>query len=175
MFDDAGNGNARIFFEDETDYMRAAGYAEIDVVSGLLQRDYSRADETVAVGDTVRVDYSGLLPIEILVNGETVAALPGGELQRVTCAVTEPGALNVVVRQNGKAVETRSLTVVSSAEMYRRNLRDGLITGAEIPDTEDFVQVGLPRVLVPFAKAASFLVLLREFFYQLFSFSRIVK
>lgn len=177
VLDDAGNGNARLCFEDEVDYMTAGGYAEIDVYSGLLLCDYSRDAETVAVGDTLRVDYSGLYPIEILINGETAAALPGGELQRYTRDVTAPGTLCVAVRQKGAQIETRTLTVISSREMYRRNLRDGLVTGEDIPGTEDFIQAGLPRgsLFIPLAKIIAFFVGLRVFFHRLFSFVRITQ
>ena len=59
--------------------------------------------------------------------------------------------------------------------MYERNLRDGLITGDDIPGTDDLVDSGLPSgsAFIPLAKIAAFFVLLREFFRRLFSFTRV--
>ena len=175
LLDDAGKGNERVFFEDEVDYLSAQGYAEIDVYSALLLRDYSRDDDTVAVGDTLRVDYSGLYPVDIFVNGEKTASFPGGEMQRYTCSITETGSLSVVVRQGDEQIETRSMTIISSKEMYERNLRDGLITDEDIPDTEDLVDVGVPAGS-PFIFTAKIIALFNAiviFFQRLFSFTRI--
>ncbi len=175
--DDAGRGNAYVLFDDETAYMPAGGYAEIDVESGLLLRRYSREDTTVAVGDTLRVDYSGLYPVEILVNGVESAAFPGGEMQSYTKSIAETGTLQVTVRQRGKVVGERTMTVVSSKEMYRRNLRDGLITKEDIPRAADLIQVSGP-IIIPFIPAAvtiAFFSALSDFFYRLFSFVRITR
>ena len=175
VLDAAGNGNARVYFDDGTGYLPPGGYADIDVTSGLLRRDYSREDETVAVGDTLRVEYSGLYPVEIRLNGEKAAEFPGGEMQRFTYDITETGPLQVAVVQNGREIETRSLTVITSQEMYERNLRDGLITNEDIPTTGDLVDVGVPlgSPFIPLAKIVAFFVALRDFFQRLFSFSRI--
>ena len=177
LLDDAGNGNPRIFFEEDVIYREAGGFAEIDVYSSLLQKDYDRDDGTVAVGDTLRVDYSGLYPVQIWVNGEMAASLPGGEMQRYTRAVAGTGPLDVAVRQEGKEKMARSMTVITSKEMYERNLREGLITGEDIPSTEDLVDVGLPQgsVFIPLAKIIAFFVALKDFFQRLFSFSRVTE
>ncbi len=175
LLDDAGNGNPRVYFDDDTDYLEAAGYQEINVYSSLLRRDYDREDGTVAVGDTLRVDYSGLYPIEIYVNGEKEASFPGGEMQRFTREITGTGGLDVVIRQNGGDVRARSLTVITSKEMYERNLRDGLITGDDIPGTDDLTDVGIPEgsIFIPLAKIIAFFVALKDFFQRLFSFTRV--
>ena len=175
VLDTAGNGNARVFFDDETEYMRAAGYAEIDVYSGLLRRDYSRDADTVAVGDTLRVDYSGLYPIEVFINGEKAVALPGGELESCSWRVSETGALDVVVRQYGEEAAARTLDVVTSAEMYRRNLLDGLITGEDIPGSADLIDVGIPAgsPFILIAKLVAFFSAFINLLYRLFSFTRI--
>ena len=175
VLDDAGNGNPRVCFEDEVEYQSVSGYAEIEVFSSLLLRDYGRADGTVAVGDTLRVDYSGLYPVEILLNGEKAAEFPAGEAQRYTYDVTKTGSLAVAVRQNGGTLAERSLTVINSREMYERNLRDGLVTGEDIPSTGDLVDVGVPAgsPFIPIAKLIAFLNGIRIFFERLFSFTRI--
>lgn len=177
VLDDAGRGNPRVCFEEAVSYMEAGGCAEIEVYSSLLQKDYGRSDDTVAVGDTLRVDYSGLDPVEILLNGEKAAGFPGGEMQRYTFSITRTGPLDVVVRQGGQTKETRTMTVITSKEMYERNLRDGLITGEDIPGTEDLVDVGLPQgsLFIPLAKLIAFFVSVREFFHRLFSFSRVTE
>ena len=177
VLDDAGRGNPRVFFEEDVVYRETGGYAEIEIFSSLLQKDYSRSDDTVAVGDTLRVDYSGLDPVEILLNGEKVADFPGGEMQRYTFNITKTGPLDVVVRQGGKPKETRALTVITSKEMYERNLRDGLITGEDIPSTEDLVDVGLPQgsLFIPLAKIIAFFVSVRDFLQRLLSFSRVTE
>ena len=175
LLDSSGNGNPRVYFDDETDYLEAAGYSEINAYSSLLRRDYSPEDGTVAVGDTLRVDYSGLYPIEIFINGEKEASFPGGEMQRFTFEITQTGNLDVVIRQKGRDVKTRSLTVITSKEMYERNLRDGLITGDDIPGTGDLVDVGIPggSIFIPLAKIIAFFVALKDFFQRLFSFTRV--
>ena len=176
MLDDAGNANARVWFDEEVEYREARGFTEIDVCSGLLQNDYDRESDTVAVGDTLRVDYSGLYPVEVLVNGEQVTAFPGGEMQRFTMSVTETGALDVAVRQQGEVIATRSMTVVTSKEMYRRNLRESLLFSG-LPTVEDYVEVGVPRfsLSIPFFTVVAFFVELKDFFHRLFSFPRITK
>ena len=177
VLDDAGNGNARIWFDEEVEYRSAAGYVDIDVFSGLLQSDYSREDDTVAVGDTLRVEYSGLYPVEILVNEKQVAAFPGGEMQQFTCDVTETGALSVVVRQYGKEIAARPMTVITSREMYKRNLQTSLLIADGIPSVKDFVEVGVPAgsLYIPFFMVVAFFVELKDFFQRLFSFPRITK
>lgn len=175
LLDNSGNGNPRVYFDDETDYLEAAGYTEIDAYSSLLRKDYSREDGAVAVGDTLRVDYSGLYPIDIFINGKKEASFPGGEMQRFTREITQTGMLRVVVRQKGRDVKTRSLTVITSKEMYERNLHDGLITGDDIPGTDDLVDVGIPEgsIFIPLAKIIAFFVALKDFFQRLFSFTRV--
>ena len=175
VFDDAGSGNPRVFFDDLTEYLEAEGYADIDVYSSLLRRDYDRADDTVAVGDTLRVDYSGLYPVEIFVNGGKAASLPGGEMQRYTLDIVETGVISVSVRQGEEEIETRTVTVISSKEMYERNLRDGLITGEDIPSTEDLVDVGVPygSPFILIAKIVAFFNAVSVFFRRLLSFTRI--
>ena len=175
VLDGAGNANARVWFDDETEYRPAEGFIGIDVYSSLLQKNYDREADTVAVGDVLRVDYSGLDPIEIFVNGAKAASLPGGEMQEYTYDVNQTGSLTVVVRQGDADKETRPLTVITSKEMYERNLRDGLITGEDIPSTEDLVDVGIPQgsPFIPLAKLVAFFVAVREFIRRLFSFSRI--
>ena len=79
------------------------------------------------MGDILCVDYSGLYPVEILVNGAQVAAFPGGEMQQYACGVAATGALNVEVRRQGETIAARQMTVISSKEMYRRNLRESLL------------------------------------------------
>lgn len=175
VLDAAGHANGRVYFDDGTDYRPPEGYAGIDVYSALLLRDYAREDGTVAVGDTVRIGYSGLYPVEIFINGERAAALPGGEMQERAYAVAETGTLSVAVRQNGKELAVRTLTVVTAEEMYARNLREGLITGDDIPSTGDLMDVGVPfgSPFIPLAKVVAFFVALREFFFRLFSFVRL--
>lgn len=177
LLDDAGNGNPRIYFEEDVIYREAAGFTEIEAYSRLLQKDYDREDGTVAVGDTLRVDYSGLKPVEICLNGEKAASFPGGEMQRFTFDITGTGPLEVVVRQGDKVKDERTMTIITSKEMYERNLRDGLITGEDIPSTGDLVDVGLPQgsLFIPLAKIVAFFVALKNLIYRLFSFNRITE
>lgn len=177
LLDDAGNANARVWFDEEVEYREAKGFAEIDVYSDLLQSDYDRKSDTVAVGDTLRVDYSGLYPVEVLVNGAQVAAFPGGEMQRFTCGVAATGALDVAVRRQGETIAARSLSVVTSKEMYRRNLRGSLLFTGGLPTVEDYVEVGVPRfsLYIPLFTLVAFFVELRDFFQRLFSFPRITR
>lgn len=175
VLDASGGGNERIFFEDDTEYREARGYTVIDVYSGLLRKDYPRETDTVAVGDTLNVEYSGLYPVEILINGAQAATFPGGEMQKFTCGVADAGSLRVEVRQANGVIAERTYTVISSEEMYQRNLRDGLITGEDIPSTADLIDVGVPpgSPFILLAKIVAFFVGVSDFFHRLFSFSRI--
>lgn len=175
VIDDAGNGNAYVLFDDETAYMSAAGYAEIDIESGLLLRKYSREDTAAAVGDTLQVDYSGLYPVDIFINGDLSATFPGGEMQTYTCDIIETGELNVSVRQRGKVISSRSVTVVESREMYKRNLNEGLITREDIPRIRDLIQVSGPAIIpfIPLAVTIAFFNALSDFFFRWLSFIRI--
>ncbi len=175
VLDGDGNRNARVYFDDGTEYRSAWGYAEIEVYSSLLRRDYGSDADTVAVGDVLRADYSGLYPAEVFINGEKAAAFAAGEMQRYMYNVTGTGTLSVEIRQDGKVKEARRLNVITSQEMYERNLRDGLITGEDIPGTEDLVDVGVPAgsPFILLARIAAFFNALRIFFERLFSFPRI--
>ena len=175
VLDDSGSGNARVFFDDLTEYLNAGGYADIDVYSKLLRRDYDRGDSIVAVGDTLRIDYSGLYPVEIFINEEKSASFPGGEMQKFTFEINETGVLDVSVRQGENIVGSRSMTVITSRDMYERNLHDGLISDEDIPGTDDLVDVGIPAgsPFIIAAKIVAFFVAVRDFFQRLFSFSRI--
>ena len=104
-----------------------------------------------------------------------IRTFPAGEAQRYTYDVTKTGSLAVAVRQNGGTLAERSLTVINSREMYERNLRDGLVTGEDIPSTGDLVDVGVPAgsPFIPIAKLIAFLNGIRIFFERLFSFTRI--
>lgn len=101
--------------------------------------------------------------------------MPGGELQRYTKVISATGNLTITVRQNGREISSRTAEVITSEEMYRRNLRDGLITGEDIPGTDDLIESGLPEgsVFIPLAKIIAFFIAVRDFFYRMFSFGRI--
>jgi hypothetical protein len=175
LLDDAGNGNERVYFGDEDDYRSAEGYTEVDVFSRLLLHDYGDIEETVAVGDTVHLEYNGLYPVEILVNGVSRASFPGGEKQKFTCDVTETGTLNVVVRQNGAELASRTVNVITAEEMYERNLNDTIPRPEDIPTIEDLTQPGVPigNAFFPFAMIVTFIQNVVSFFHRLFSFVRI--
>ncbi len=175
--DDAGKGNERVYFGDEDDYRSAEGYTEVDVYSRLLLHDYGDIEETVAVGDTVHLEYNGLYPVEILVNGVLQASFPGGEKQKFSYNVTETGTLNVVVRQNGAVLAERTVSVITSEEMYERNLNDTIPSQDDIPTIDDFTQPGVPigNPFFPFAMIIMFFQNVASFFHRLFSFVRISK
>ena len=177
LLDDAGKGNDRVYFAEDDDYLSAEGYTEIDVYSRLLLHDYADIDDTAAVGDTVHLEYNGLYPVDIVLNGQTVASFPGGEHQKYTYSVTETGTLSFAVRQRGADLAARTLTIITSEEMYERNLQESMITGEDIPTIEDLTQPGVPigNPFLPFAMIMVFFNNIGSFFHRLLSFIRITK
>ena len=98
-------------------------------------------------------------------------------MQRFTYGIAATGSLCVSVRQGGKEIASRSLTVISSEEMYRRNLRGGLLAGDYFVTAEDLVGVGVPAgsIFIPLAMVMAFFVGVKDFLQRLFSFVRITR
>lgn len=178
VLDANGAANARAAFMKEEDYLYAGGFAEIEAYSRLLLHDYSVIDETIAVGDTVRVEYwYGLYPVDVYLNGQKVAHFAGGEAQKYTYQVQTTEPLEFVVRSGDRVLESRSFGVITSKEMYDRNLDEGLIHPEDIPKPGDIDLTGVPigNPFFPFAMVMMFFNQIGSFFHRLFSFFRIVK
>lgn len=172
VFDAAGAPNARA--EVRADDFEA-DYVMIDAFSRLLMRDYSWVDETIAVGDTVTVTYCGFWPAQVVLNGNVVAELDAGERQTFRYTVAETGTLSFeVVSREG--TERRAFTVITSEEMYQRNL-DEMRPDAPSTDPADHDLTGFPigNPFLPLGMIAVFFSQVAEFFHRLFSYFRIVR
>ena len=178
VLDANGAANARADFPNEDAYYDTEGFAEIDAYSRLLLHDYGVTEDTIAVGDTVRVEYwYGFYPVDVYLNGQKVAHLAGGETQKYTYQVETTEPLEFVVRSGDRVLDSRSFSVITSKEMYDRNLEEGLIHPEDIPKPGDIDLTGVPigNPFMPFAMIMIFFNRVGSFFHRLFSFFRIVK
>ncbi len=145
----------------------------------LMNMSYSDIAErdTLAVGDTLEVWYEDTVEAEVIVNGEKVSVLEPGERRIYTWDIRETGTLSIAVVQNGNELINRTFTVISSADMYRRNLKE-LFSFDEIsiPSAEELIDAanhGFP-LFNPFLIPAFGLTLFINVFTVVFSFTRIV-
>lgn len=111
--------------EDELPFTRCDMYLE----SNLLRTNY--ADEEtrteIAVGDTFLIYYEDAVPADVCVNGEVVHQFKAEEYENYTYRVKKTGAFEIVVRSGETERISRSYTVIPSAEMYKRHVREDLV------------------------------------------------
>lgn len=110
--------------EDEPPFTRCDMYLE----SNLLRTNY--ADEEtrteIAVGDTFLIYYEDAVPADVCVNGEVVHQFKANEYDNYTYRVKETGEIRIAVRSDGTERISRSYTVIPSAEMYKRHVREDI-------------------------------------------------
>ena len=150
----------------------------------LLNMGYGDMDTrtVLAVGDTLEVWYEDSESAEVWINGALVHRLPAGEREIYGYAIKETGQIEIAVRRGDAVLASRSFEVISSREMYRRNLKDAFAavfsTKADpFPSLETLKYAanhGFPvgNPFIPFAFVAMVAV---NFFHAVFSFTRIVR
>ena len=161
----------------EGDVERCELYAE----SNLLRMGYSDlATRTeLAVGDTLDVLYESVQPAEVTVNGEVVHRFAAGQFEHYAYRIAAAEPVEIVVRQGENELIARRFTVISSAEMYRKELQR---CWAELK-TADLSWVLHPKealdaginIFSPFLPAAVMITFAVNFCNVFFSFFRIVR
>ena len=153
------------------------------VEDNLLRMNYADVDtlKEIAVGDSIEVIYTSSVPAEFIVNGEKVGDIPAGEQETFIYSVEETGKLDVSVVSGGNVLESHSFTVITSKEMYSKNLREAfnpknyLVNPfPPIEELKDAAMNGFP-VGNPFLPAAYIVMVITNMALVLFSFTRIVR
>lgn len=172
VFDASGAANARA--EVRADDFEA-DYVMIDAYSRLLLREYSWMEETIAVGDTVTVTYCSVRPAQVLVNGVVAAELAAGEKQTFRYTVENTGSLTFEVVGRTET-ERRAFTVISSEEMYQRNLEEMRPEGPSTdPGDHDLTGFPIGNPFLPLGFLAVFFAQIAEFFHRVLSYFRIAR
>lgn len=172
------------FAEDETEFVPEPSFyvSEESRLTGMGYYDLHDGDE-IAVGDELWVSYFDSIPAEVLVNGEIVHRFGVWEMENYTYTVKNTGALTLVVRRGDELLFSRSYNVISSADMYKKNVRDMFTEIASIrlkdffppiSELKDAAMHGFP-VGNPFLPAAFLAMMTFNVFSTLFSFVKIVR
>ncbi|MBR2730920.1 MAG: hypothetical protein IKD72_02915, partial [Clostridia bacterium] len=120
---------------------------ELYAENHLTQMGYSDlAQRTeLAVGDTLEVIYDAGEEADVLINGTVAEHLKAGEHQIYFYEIKETGTVEIAVVCDGADLIRRSFTVIKSAEMYRKVLREAfridfsaLLEPIDISDAQGF-------------------------------------
>ena len=172
------------FAEDETEFVPEPSFyvSEESRLTGMGYYDLHDGDE-IAVGDELWVSYFDSIPAEVLVNGETVHRFGVWDMENYVYTVKATGTLTLVVRRGDELLFSRSYNVISSADMYKKNVRDMFAEIASIrlkdffppiSELKDAAMHGFP-VGNPFLPAAFLAMMTFNVFSTLFSFVKIVR
>ena len=135
----------------------------------------------IAVGDEISVIYQDTAPAQVYVNGVKTADIDPDGTSDFYLPVKETGTIDVAVKQGDKTLLSRTFTVISSADMYKKLLKEAFLP--QIPAEElflsadelkDAVNHGFP-LFNPFLPFAYLAMLTVNFFMTVFSFTRIVR
>ena len=146
--------------------------------------DYETRTE-LAVGDALYIIYEDAEPANVLIDGETVFTFEADEYQVYKYDVTKTGSFNLTIRSGGGLRFSRTYTVISSAEMYRKTLgpdlkqalsvrMDPFLLHTSLDELKDAANHGFP-VGNPFMPFAAVAMVFYNVFSILFSFFRIVR
>lgn len=146
--------------------------------------DYETRTE-LAVGDSLYIVYEDTEPANVLIDGVTVCSFKANEYQSYQYDVKETGSFNLTIRSGGGLRFSRTYTVISSAEMYRKSLgpdlkealsirMDPFLLHTSLDELKDAANHGFP-VGNPFLPFAAFAMVFYNVFSILFSFFRIVR
>ena len=83
--------------------------------------DYETRTE-LAVGDSLYIIYEDTQPADVLIDGKTVCSFEANEYQGYQYDVKQTGSFNLTIRSGEQTRFSRTYTVMSSAEMYRKTL-----------------------------------------------------
>ncbi len=151
-------------------------------LTGMSYYDLHDGSE-IAVGDKLYVRYFDAAPADVLLNGETVCSFGVWEMEDYTYIVKSTGQLTLVVRRGEEVLFSRTYNVISSADMYKKEVKTmfnelGAIRLKDffppISELKDAAMHGFP-VGHPLLMPAFFLNLTFNVFSTLFSFVRIVR
>lgn len=151
-------------------------------LTGMSYYDLHDGSE-IAVGDELFVRYFDSAPADVLINGEIVHSFDVWDMEDYTYTVKSTGALTLVVRRGGDVLFSRAYNVISSADMYKKEVKDmfaGLASirlkdfFPSIEELKDAAMHGFP-VGNPFLPAAFVASTLFNVFSVLFSFVKIVR
>ena len=146
--------------------------------------DYETRTE-LAVGDALYIIYEDSEPANVLIDGETVFSFKANEYQSYQYDVKQTGSFNLTIRSGGGLRFSRTYTVISSAEMYRKSLgtdlkealsikMDPFLIHTSLDELKDAANHGFP-VGNPFLPFAAFAMIFYNVFSIIFSFFRIVR
>lgn len=159
-------------------------YCYLYLQNHLLNMNYGDMDTRteIAVGDEISVIYRDTVPAQIYVDGVKVHEIdPAADYDAFSVPATKTGRIDFAVRQGDKTLLSRTFSVISSAEMYKKLLKDAFfphIRAEELflsaDEIEDAVNHGTP-LFNPFLPFAYIMMLSVNFFWTVFSFTRIVR
>ena len=146
--------------------------------------DYETRTE-LAVGDELYIVYEDTQPADVLIDGKTVCSFDANEYEGYRYEVKETGSFNLTIRSGEQTRFSRTYTVISSAEMYRKTLgpdlkealsvrMDPFLLHTSLDELKDAANNGFP-VGNPFMPFAAFAMVFYNVFSILFSFFRIVR
>ena len=153
------------------------------VEDNLMRMSYGDIENLseIAVGDSIEVIYTSSVPAKFIVNGEKVGEIPAGDREFFSYPVTETGSIEVSIERGGEVIVSHSFTVITSKEMYSKNLREAfnmknyLVNPfPPIEELQDAAMQGFP-VGNPFLPAAYIVMIITNMTLALFSFTRIVR
>ena len=156
----------------------------ISLEDHLLQTGYGDGDARteLAVGDEIWITYQDTVPADVYINGAKVHSFPANQWNDTyRYTVKDTGTLTLAVKKDGQDIVNRSFTVISSDDMYRKNVKDAFsYLGSVKPDwftsgfSKEDMQFGA-WLIAPFVPLATAYMLIAELFRTVFSFTRIVR
>ena len=150
---------------------------ELYVESNLSQMGYSDLDtrEEIAVGDTIEILYEDTVTADVYINGEFSKTLEANDRVFFFYTVEKTGEISVEVRRDEEIMLSKSFTVISSSEMYKKMLKEAFA----LPSLSDFgsfdwtVMQGFP-IGNPFIPLAFVVMITVNFFSLALAFTRIM-
>ena len=156
----------------------------ISLEDHLLQMGYGDSDTRteLAVGDEIWISYQDTVSADVYINGAKVHSFPANQWNDTyRYTVKDTGTLALVVKKGGQDIANRTFTVISSNDMYKKNVKDVFsFLGSVKPDwfSGGFSQEDMAFgawLIAPFVPLASAYMLVAELFRTIFSFTRIVR
>ncbi len=151
---------------------------ELYVENNLSQMGYGDLAQRseIAVGDTIEILYEDTVTADVYINGEFVKALEAGDRVFYFYKVEKAGEITVEVRRGEDVLLTKSFTVISSSEMYKKMLKEAftLPSLSEIGSFSPDDMQGFP-IGNPFLPLAFIVMTAVNFFSTVFAFTRIVR
>ena len=176
-----GNSNETVTL---TEFSYQSFTLEWTICSRLLQTEEPFYSDGCATGDTLRLKTDAWFPIDVLLDGKTVCRYEPGDSAMPEILLTEAGSHELDCRMLGASAERLLVSVIPSAQMYRKLLGDAAANVMEAPGaflTAPIAMLMLPvvRLFAPILGPAVAIGLaadaVKDFFSVLFSFTRIYR